>query len=141
MLALGALFAMVAIGVWLYCLMDIVLTSRTACRHLPKPVWLAIVAVTFLAGSVAWLLLGRPVTAMPRWSPRRRNPFRSPSHRGSRSRRGSPSHRASADERTALARSRHPAGRARAIGPDDDPEFLRALDHMIRGGYDTGNDL
>ncbi|HKB29223.1 MAG TPA: PLDc N-terminal domain-containing protein [Streptosporangiaceae bacterium] len=153
MLALGALFAMVAIGVWLYCLMDIVLTSRTACRHLPKPVWLAIVAVTFLAGSVAWLLLGRPVTAMPRWSPRRRNPFRSPSHRGSRSRRSTPSHRgsrsrrsspwhrASADERTALARSRHPAGRARAIGPDDDPEFLRALDHMIRGGYDTGNDL
>ncbi len=36
---------------------------------------------------------------------------------------------------------RHPAGRARhgayrgpAIGPDDDPEFINALEWMIRGG-------
>jgi hypothetical protein len=37
---------------------------------------------------------------------------------------------------------RHPAGRARqgigypgaAIGPEDDPEFINALDWMIRGG-------
>jgi hypothetical protein len=45
------------------------------------------------------------------------------------------------DQRAALARSRHPAGRARPIGPDDDPGFLRELDHLIRGGHDTDNGL
>jgi hypothetical protein len=129
MLVLGALFALLAIGVWLYCLVDILLTSRSGCRHLPKSAWLAIVTLTFVVGSVAWLLLGRPLAATSRWSPRRHSPFHGPLHRGR------------ADQRTAMARSRHPAGRARAIGPDDDPEFLRALDHMIRGDYEPGNDL
>jgi Phospholipase_D-nuclease N-terminal len=114
MLVLGALVAMVATGVWLYCLVDILVTSKAGCRYLPKMVWLAVVALTFAAGAAAWLLLGRPVTA---------------------------SAGATGAATAARARSRHPAGRAWAIGPDDDPEFLRELDHLIRGGYDTGNEL
>ena len=132
MLVLGTLVAMLATGVWLYCLVDILVTSRAGCRHLRRPVWLAIVALTFVAGATAWLLLGRPVgraTAAPQRSRRLRRPYDSPPQRGGQG------------QRTALARSRHPAGRARAIGPDDDPEFLRELDHLIRGGYDTGNEL
>ena len=38
------------------------------------------------------------------------------------------------------ARSRHPAGRARPLGPDDDPAFLRHLDDLIHGSRDIGND-
>ncbi len=139
MLVLGALVAMLATGVWLYCLVDILVTSRAGCRYLPKPVWLAVVALTFTVGAIAWLLFGRAwdekgagaagAPAMPRRSPRRSGRYDGPPPRGS------------AGQQTALARSRHPAGRARAIGPDDDPEFLRELDHLIRGGYDTDNEL
>jgi Phospholipase_D-nuclease N-terminal len=128
MLLLGALFALLATGVWLYCLVDIVLTSRSGCRHLPKPAWLAVVTVTYVAGAGAWLLLGRPGAGPSRLA-------ESPPRRPGRPRTGH------ANPRTALARSRHPAGRARPIGPDDDPAFLLELDHLIRGGRDAGNDL
>src|SRR6266700_3966979 len=45
--------------------------------------------------------------------------------------------------------ARHPAGRARAAGtgrtapkgPDDDPEFLRALDRAIRGNSQAGEEV
>jgi hypothetical protein len=127
MLALGALFALLSTGVWLYCLADIVLTPRAGCRHLPKIVWLVLTALTFGIGAAAWLLLGRPFTRPP-------HRLRSVRERAARRRR-------QADIRAALAKSRHPAGRGRVTGPDDDPEFLRLLDHVIRRGYDTGNEL
>jgi Phospholipase_D-nuclease N-terminal len=139
MLVLGALVAMLATGVWLYCLVDILVTSRAGCRHLPKPVWLAVVVLTFVAGATAWLLLGRPAggdaaagvgTAGTAAGPRRQL-----------RRSGGVLQQGDQGQRTALARSRHPAGRGRPIGPDDDPEFLRELDYLIRGGYDTDNGL
>ncbi len=71
MLLLGALVALLAAGVWLCCLVDILLTSRSGCRHLPKPVWLAIVALTFVVGAIAWLLLGRRRRGRPRFVDRR----------------------------------------------------------------------
>jgi Phospholipase_D-nuclease N-terminal len=132
---LGALVAMLATGAWLYCLVDILVTSRAGCRHLPKLLWLATVALTFVVGAIAWLVFGRPVggaagagTAGAAAAPRR------PARRS-----GGVPRRGNQAERTALARSRHPAGRGRAVGPDDDPEFLRQLDYLIRGGYDTDN--
>jgi hypothetical protein len=126
MLALGALFAVLSTGVWLYCLVDIVLTPRPGCRHLPKFTWLAITALIPGLGAAAWLLLGRPFT-------RPRHQLRPAGHRGAR-------RRSHASLRAELARSRHPAGRGRVTGPDDDPEFLRLLDHVIRGGSDHGNE-
>ena len=127
MLLMGALCALLAAGVWLCCLVHVLLTPGSGCRHLPKPAWLAVVAMTFVVGAIAWLLLGRPLAGPARFIeplPLRRDPFR-----------GVGAYPA------ALARSRHPAGRARPIGPDDDPGFLLALDRLIRGGHDTGNDL
>ncbi|HUK70431.1 MAG TPA: PLD nuclease N-terminal domain-containing protein [Streptosporangiaceae bacterium] len=128
MLLLAALFGLLATGVWLYCLVDIVLTSRSGCRHLTKAAWLAVVTLAFVVGAVAWLLLGRSGAGLSRLAksqPRRRD----------RPRMGY------AAPRSALAKSRHPAGRARPIGPDDDPGFLLELDHLIRGGRDGGNDM
>jgi hypothetical protein len=48
---------------------------------------------------------------------------------------------------TAAVLTRHPAGRARVAatarpnGPDDDPEFLRALDRAIRGNSQAGEEV
>ncbi len=135
MLLMGALGALLAVGAWLYCLVDIVLTSRAGCRRLPREAWLAIVALTFTIGAAAWLFLGRPRSGSLR-SPRpgvgQRRRLRSPLR--ARARQGD------FDPRAAIARSRHPAGRGRPIGPDDDAEFLLQLDRMIKGGSDAGNE-
>lgn len=125
MLLIGALCALLAIGVWLYCVVDILVTSRSGCRGLPKAAWLVVVALTFIIGAAAWLLLGRPAG---RPAGRRRRPQLL----------AWPRRRPEPDPRAALARSRHPAGRARPIGPDDDPAFLLRLDRAIRGGRDAG---
>jgi len=134
MLLSGALFALFLLGFWLYCLTDAILTPAAECRGLSKPAWIAVIAVTFIIGAIAWLVARRPARSsyplyMPvtEWDPD-----------------------AWDDHGTFLslgwtdfddAAARHPAGRARASdaarsqpkGPDDDVEFLRALGRAIRG--------
>jgi Phospholipase_D-nuclease N-terminal len=132
MLLLGALFALLAIGVWLYCVVDILVTPGAGCRYLPKAAWLAIVTLAFGVGAIAWLLLGRPLSMPQRRAWRADRAWQAERAGGARQDR--------AFRRAERARARHPAGRARTVGPDDDPEFLSQLDRMIRGRYDTGND-
>ena len=131
MLLSGALFALFMTGIWLYCLTDAILTPIGEFRGLPKAAWIAIIAVTFLAGALAWLVARVPV----------RRSYRAPVSR--RGREGFDvegylisSRWTNADDAVA----RHPAGRAMAgdplaipRGPDDDPEFLRALSRVIHG--------
>ena len=109
MLLSGALCALFMTGCWLYCLTDAILTPAADCRGLPKRAWIAVIAVTFIAGALAWLIARRPPGDSPAWTGR--------------------------DD----AALRHPAGRettagprAGVKGPDDDPEFLSALDQAIR---------
>jgi hypothetical protein len=140
MLLSGALFALFMTGFWLYCLTDAILTPASECRRVSKPAWIAIISLTFIGGAIAWLIVRQrasgssaPLAAASRWDPDR------PGHRGDgyfRARRWT-----DADDAVA----RHPAGRARmtdtarkALGPDDDPEFLRALDRAIRGNSQAG---
>ena len=103
MLLSGALLALFMAGFWLYCLTDVILTPATECRGLSKPAWVAVVGVTFIAGACAWLIVRRPV----RW------------------------------DRTDAGDARHHTGPAQAVdaapkGPDDDQEFLSALEAAIR---------
>ncbi|GGC63509.1 PLDc_N domain-containing protein [Hoyosella rhizosphaerae] len=42
------------------CLIDIILTDNTRVRNLPKPLWILLVIFLPLAGSVVWLVAGRP---------------------------------------------------------------------------------
>jgi len=126
MLLSGALFALFMTGFWLYCLTDAVLTPARDCPGLSKRAWVAVIVVTFIGGAFAWLIARRPardsarlVTPVPRWSERQ-----------AESRRWT-----GADD----AAARHPAGRGKVTdhpaapkGPDDDPEFLRALGQTIR---------
>ncbi len=152
MLLLGALLALLAAGLWMYALIDVLLTPGPDCRRPGKAAWIAITGLLFVPGALAWLWLARPHAAgryrpRPAWgslwpSASRHNPAR-------------------LDPGAALRR--HPAGRARedwiaetslqdlvggaydepaplrSSGPDDDPEFLRYLDRVIRDDREAGN--
>ena len=48
---------------WIFCILDVISTEDVLCRNLPKYVWLLIVIILPDVGSIAWLLLGRPVGA------------------------------------------------------------------------------
>ena len=130
MLLSGALFALFMTGCWLYCLTDAILTPAADCRGLSKQGWVALIAVTFIAGAFAWLIVRRPAreparVPAPRWDPD------DPEGAGDIA---SLSWTAADD-----AVARHPAGRekvsgsqGRPEGPDDDPDFLRVLAAAIR---------
>jgi hypothetical protein len=128
MLLSGALFALFLTGFWLYCLTDVILTPAAECRGLPKQAWVTVVGATFIGGACAWLIVRRPVHDSAR--------VPMPTPHGSED---------EADFRSQVwtdaddAVARHPAGRGKATdghaaakGPDDDPEFLRALGQAIR---------
>lgn len=62
----GGLFGLIMIGLWLFCLVDVITTADGDVRHLPRLGWLAIVLFFPLVGSLAWLVAGRPVRATAR---------------------------------------------------------------------------
>lgn len=121
MLLAGALVALFMTGFWFYCLTDAILAPYAQCPGRSKRAWIALIIGTFICGAVAWLIV------------RSRSSARASSARWT-----------DADDAVA----RHPAGRARpadagpaaAKGPDDDEEFLRALDRVIRGNSQAGGD-
>jgi hypothetical protein len=138
MLLSGVLFVLFLAGCWLYCLTDAAVKPAEAFPGWRKRTWIVVIAVTLIAGAIAWLIAQRnwrasgwPTTGTthltiddgghanviwyPHW------PTEGP---------------------TDAARSRHPAGRSMRSGspgwtglkgPDDDPEFLRQLAQRIHG--------
>jgi hypothetical protein len=87
--------AVAVIGLVVYCVIDCVQTPTAQVRGLPKPLWLVLIVLTTIIGSVGWLLGGRPQ------QPTRARGGAVPDAAG-----GTP---------------------PRALGPDDDPDFLRSL--------------
>jgi hypothetical protein len=142
MLLASALFALFLGGFWLYCLTDAILTPASECRGMPKPAWIAVIAATFIGGAVAWLIVRQPVRTgtsnldmMSRWD-----------HDDVIEDENFPEAQQWTDADDAVAR--HPAGRARSCdpskgpkGPDDDPDFLQALDRVLRGSFEAGDEL
>ena len=51
------------LGLWVYCILDVISSDEVLMRNLPKGVWLMIVIFLPDVGSLAWLLLGRPLYA------------------------------------------------------------------------------
>ena len=51
------------LGLWLYCIFDVIASDDVLVRNLPKGMWLLIVIFLPDVGSLAWLLLGRPMYA------------------------------------------------------------------------------
>jgi hypothetical protein len=64
MIRFEMLSGLVVLGLWIFCLVEVIGTDDAVIRNLPKVGWLLIVLFFPLAGSVAWLAAGRPV-AMP----------------------------------------------------------------------------
>ena len=106
MLLSGALVALLMAGCWLYCLTDAILTPAGECRGLSKRAWIAVIAVTFVVGALAWLIVRRPVRDQV-WTAADDAAARHPAGR-------------------ARTGSRAPKG------PDDDQDFLHALGQAIR---------
>ncbi|MGW5052973.1 PLD nuclease N-terminal domain-containing protein [Actinokineospora sp. NPDC004072] len=63
MLYLGGLVGVLALALWLFCLVDVITTGDGDARNLPKPAWLLIVLLFPLVGSFAWLVAGKPARA------------------------------------------------------------------------------
>ncbi|HEY8480477.1 MAG TPA: PLDc N-terminal domain-containing protein [Spirillospora sp.] len=53
------LVTLLLVGVWLYCVLDVLRTDASEMRHLSKRGWFAVTFFGFLIGSVLWLLEGR----------------------------------------------------------------------------------
>lgn len=60
MIRLELVFGLITFALWVFCLVEVIRSDDGAIRHLPKLGWLLIVLFFPLAGSVAWLVAGRP---------------------------------------------------------------------------------
>ncbi len=60
----GAL-GLLLLGLWLFCIIDVITTPDGAQRNLPKVAWVIIVLLFFDIGSIAWLVAGRPWATGP----------------------------------------------------------------------------
>src|SRR5438477_11465010 len=58
MLEVDGVVALVLLGLWIYCIFDVVTTDESFCRNLPKMVWLFIVFFVPDIGSIIWLVAG-----------------------------------------------------------------------------------
>jgi hypothetical protein len=62
------LLALLALGVWLFCLFDVLTTDEAALRHLPKFGWFLIILLGFWVGALLWTAFGRPRRPAEVWS-------------------------------------------------------------------------
>ncbi|WP_188195822.1 PLD nuclease N-terminal domain-containing protein [Nonomuraea sp. SYSU D8015] len=60
MIYLYEAIGLVTLVLWLYCLFDVITTPDPLCRNLPKVLWVIVVLLAPLIGSIAWLVAGRP---------------------------------------------------------------------------------
>lgn len=105
MLVRGGLgLGIIVFAVWVYCLLEVIMTDESRIRNLSKTTWIMIVLLTFEVGAVAWLVAGRPPT-QPRNLPYKGNT-------------GRPVPRYPEYDRP---------GRFAATNPDDDEAFLRQV--------------
>ncbi len=60
MVELDGLGALIVLGLWISCLIDVITTEKRSCRNLGKITWLLLVLFLPAIGSIAWLVAGRP---------------------------------------------------------------------------------
>ncbi|GAA2378287.1 hypothetical protein GCM10010404_38210 [Nonomuraea africana] len=61
----SVLLGLAVLAFWLYSLFDVITTPDEEVRNLPKVLWVLVVVLVPLVGSVFWLLLGRPTRSRP----------------------------------------------------------------------------
>jgi hypothetical protein len=87
-------------GLWLYCILDVITCDPARVRNLPKLTWVFIVIFLFDIGSIAWLIAGRPQGPQP-----------SMPYKGN----------------AGIPPEYDRPGRATAFNPDDDAAYLQQL--------------
>jgi hypothetical protein len=118
MLFFGGGLGLIAIALWIFCVVDTITTPENQVRNLPKLAWVFIVLLFLDIGAIAWLVAGR------RWN---KVPANRTVGRG--------------DMRIPRTSGRAPAPRRVGTNPDDDEEFLaglrkRAEEQRRRAGED-----
>ncbi|WP_018680632.1 PLD nuclease N-terminal domain-containing protein [Actinokineospora enzanensis] len=63
MLYFEGLFGLAVMGLWIFCLVDVITTPDGLPRNLPKFGWLMVVLFLPLIGSLLWLVAGKPEQA------------------------------------------------------------------------------
>ena len=146
MLLSGVLFVLFLAGCWLYCLTDAALTPAEEFPGWRKRTWLVVIAVTLIAGAIAWLVARR------NWRSHRWSSFDA-ANLMIIDRSGAnvtwyphpPMESADAAEPadltdatyltdfTDFTEPTHLTDRSVPKGPDDDPDFLRQLAQRIHG--------
>lgn len=102
---LRVLPALIAVGLFVYCLVECLQSADYEVRTLPKPAWLFLIVLPVI-GPLLWLIAGRPHRA------RHGRPPRSISR---------PAYEDAPPPPADEPRRTYP------LGPDDDPEFLEQL--------------
>ena len=134
MLLSGVLFVLFLAGCWLYCLIDAALTPAEEFPGWQKRTWLTVIAVTLIAGAIAWLIARRNWRA-DQWPHAATHLMIIDGNNANVVWFSPRTTEGTAD----AAQARHPAGRSMRPGwvppkgPDDDPEFLRELAQRIHG--------
>jgi hypothetical protein len=93
--------ALIMLALWIFCIIDVITTSESDMRNLPKMTWLFIVLILPDIGSIVWLVAGR------NWQ-------------------GRPGSYRSATAARAYPEYDKP-GRAVPTNPDDDDAFLKQV--------------
>ena len=141
MFVVGALFALVTIGVVVPCLIDVAVAPDPEVRGLAKQWWVLLIVFGSVLGAAAWLVIGRPrvhARARMRWSYRNGPSYLSPEDALRRHPAGQAMERGTESAPGRVLRAG--AGTAGPAGPDDDPAFLEELARRINGGDQAGND-
>lgn len=64
----------ISLALSIYCVVDCIKSDNDAVRGLPKLVWVFVILLFPIAGSLAWLFAGRPQAAPTRRRPLPRGP-------------------------------------------------------------------
>lgn len=59
MLFFDGIVGLALLGLWLFCVIDVIMTEEAACRNLPKTAWVLFVLLMLDLGAVLWLIAGR----------------------------------------------------------------------------------
>ncbi|WP_345521675.1 PLD nuclease N-terminal domain-containing protein [Nocardioides conyzicola] len=101
MIKLEGLVGIVVFALWVFCLVDAIGTHSDRVRNLPKVAWILLILLFPFVGSIAWLVAGRPESSGPRRSAYEREQPEFPEY--------------------------DRPGRAAAVDPEKDAEFLRQI--------------
>ena len=111
----GGALGLVFLGIWVFCITDVITTPDGQTRNLPKIAWLFIVILLIDIGSIAWLVAGRA------WNGEARRPLAgTPARPGQKPKATNPD-----DDEEFLAslrtRAEEQRRRARETKPKDEP--------------------